>query len=152
MSEKIVVPTLGESVTEATVSRWLKAVGENVDSDEPLVELETDKVNIEVPSPLSGTVEKIDVKEGQTVEVGALLGSVSSSSKTSTKEKKTDIKKYTHPPKPQEEEPVLFEEPKKEINKKEIKDSKKNGMEPLVLQDKQEEEPFILEDEHSENE
>ena len=88
MSEKIVVPTLGESVTEATVSRWLKAVGENVDSDEPLVELETDKVNIEVPSPLSGTLEKIDVKEGQTVEVGALLGSVSSSSKTSTKEKK----------------------------------------------------------------
>ena len=152
MSEKIVVPTLGESVTEATVSRWLKAVGENVDSDEPLVELETDKVNIEVPSPLSGTLEKIDVKEGQTVEVGALLGSVSSSSKTSTKEKKTDIKKYTPPPKPQEEEPVLFEEPKKEINKKEIKDSKKNGMEPLVLQDKQEEEPFILEDEHSENE
>ena len=152
MSEKIVVPTLGESVTEATVSKWLKAVGENVDSDEPLVELETDKVNIEVPSPLSGTLEKIDVKEGQTVEVGALLGSVSSSSKTSTKEKKTDIKKYTPPPKPQEEEPVLFEEPKKEINKKEIKDSKKNGMEPLVLQDKQEEEPFILEDEHSENE
>ena len=152
MSEKIVVPTLGESVTEATVSRWLKAVGENVDSDEPLVELETDKVNIEVPSPLSGTLEKIDVKEGQTVEVGTLLGSVSSSSKTSTKEKKTDIKKYTPPPKPQEEEPVLFEEPKKEINKKEIKDSKKNGMEPLVLQDKQEEEPFILEDEHSENE
>ena len=60
MSEKIVVPTLGESVTEATVSRWLKAVGENVDSDEPLVELETDKVNIEVPSPLSGTLEKKD--------------------------------------------------------------------------------------------
>ena len=147
MSEKIVVPTLGESVTEATVSRWLKAVGENVDSDEPLVELETDKVNIEVPSPLSGTLEKIDVKEGQTVEVGALLGSVSSSSKTSTKEKKTDIKKYTPPPKPQEEEPVLFEEPKKEI-----KDSKKNGLEPLVLQDEQEEVPFILKDEHSENE
>ncbi len=147
MSEKIVVPTLGESVTEATVSKWLKAVGENVDSDEPLVELETDKVNIEVPSPLSGTLEKIDVKEGQTVEVGALLGSVSSSSKTSTKEKKTDIKKYTPPPKPQEEEPVLFEEPKKEI-----KDSKKNGLEPLVLQDEQEEVPFILKDEHSENE
>ncbi len=147
MSEKIVVPTLGESVTEATVSKWLKAVGENVDSDEPLVELETDKVNIEVPSPLSGTLEKIDVQEGQTVEVGALLGSVSSSSKTSPKEEKTDLKKYTPPPKPQKEEPVLFEEPKKEI-----KDSKKNGLEPLVLQDEQEEVPFILKDEHSENE
>ena len=68
MSEKIVVPTLGESVTEATVSKWLKSVGENVDSDEPIVELETDKVNVEVPSPLTGTLEKINVKEGQTVE------------------------------------------------------------------------------------
>ena len=80
MSEKILVPTLGESVTEATVSKWLKSVGENVDSDEPLVELETDKVNVEVPSPLSGVLEKINVKEGQTVEVGALLGSVNSES------------------------------------------------------------------------
>ena len=78
MSEKIVVPTLGESVTEATVSKWLKTEGESVDSDEPLVELETDKVNVEVPSPLSGVLEKINVKEGQTVEVGTLLGSVNS--------------------------------------------------------------------------
>ena len=65
MSEKIIVPTLGESVTEATVSKWLKSVGEVVDSDEPLVELETDKVNVEVPSPLSGVLEKINVKEGK---------------------------------------------------------------------------------------
>ena len=76
MSEKILVPALGESVTEATVSKWLKSVGEQVDSDEPLVELETDKVNVEVPSPSSGVLEKISVKEGSTVEVGALLGSV----------------------------------------------------------------------------
>ena len=74
MSEKIIVPTLGESVTEATVSKWLKSVGEKVGSDEPLVELETDKVNVEVPSPSSGILEKIAVKEGETVEVGALLG------------------------------------------------------------------------------
>ena len=76
MPNQIFVPSLGESVTEATVSKWLKQVGENVDSDEPLVELETDKVNIEVPSPLSGTLSAIKVKEGDTVEVGALLGVV----------------------------------------------------------------------------
>ena len=79
MSEKIVVPALGESVTEATVSRWLKSVGEEVDSDEPLVELETDKVNVEVPSPSSGVLEKIAAKEGATVQVGAFLGSVTES-------------------------------------------------------------------------
>ena len=76
MSNEIIVPSLGESVTEATVSRWLKKVGETVESDEPLVELETDKVNVEVPSPLSGTLSSIKVKEGITVEVGALLGVV----------------------------------------------------------------------------
>ena len=67
MAEKITVPTLGESVTEATVSKWLKSVGEKVDSDEPLVELETDKVNVEVPSPSSGVLEKISVKKGYTL-------------------------------------------------------------------------------------
>ena len=76
MSNQILVPSLGESITEATVSRWLKQVGEKVDSDEPLVELETDKVNVEVPSPLSGTLESISVQEGSSVEVGALLGSI----------------------------------------------------------------------------
>ena len=76
MSNQIIVPSLGESVTEATVSKWLKQVGEKVDSDEPLVELETDKVNVEVPSPLAGTLTSIKVKEGDTVEVGALLGEV----------------------------------------------------------------------------
>ena len=85
MSNQILVPSLGESVTEATVSKWLKQVGETVDSDEPLVELETDKVNVEVPSPLSGTLTSIKVKEGDTVEVGALLGEVN--------EGKTDAKK-----------------------------------------------------------
>ena len=76
MSNQILVPSLGESITEATVSKWLKRVGEKVDSDEPLVELETDKVNVEVPSPLAGTLLSIKVKEGDTVEVGALLGEV----------------------------------------------------------------------------
>ena len=85
MSNQILVPSLGESVTEATVSKWLKQVGETVDSDEPLVELETDKVNVEVPSPLSGTLSSIKVKEGDIVEVGTLLGIVNNESSASTK-------------------------------------------------------------------
>ena len=80
MAEKITVPTLGESVTEATVSKWLKSQGEKVSADEPLVELETDKVNIEVPSPISGTLGSIVVSEGETVNVGTLLGTVDNSS------------------------------------------------------------------------
>ena len=79
MSEKIVVPTLGESVTEATVAKWLKNKGDKVLSDEPLVELETDKVNVEVPSPANGILENISAKEGETVNVGSLLGTVDKS-------------------------------------------------------------------------
>ena len=74
MSEKIVVPVLGESITEATVAKWLKNEGDHVEADEPIVELETDKVNLEVPSPIDGTLKEISSKDGSTVEVGALLG------------------------------------------------------------------------------
>ena len=77
MEEKILVPVLGESITEATVSKWLKSEGDMVDADEPIVELETDKVNLEVPSPISGVLIKINSKNGSNVEVGALLGTVS---------------------------------------------------------------------------
>ena len=77
MSEKILVPILGESITEATVSKWLKSEGDKIDVDEPIVELETDKVNLEVPSPVSGVLSKIESKDGSVVEVGALLGLVS---------------------------------------------------------------------------
>jgi len=89
MSNQIIVPSLGESVTEATVSKWLKRVGEKVDSDEPLVELETDKVNVEVPSPLTGTLSSISVKEGDTVEVGALLGEVDEKKTSSIQKSKS---------------------------------------------------------------
>ena len=148
MSEKIVVPTLGESVTEATVSKWLKSEGETVDSDEPLVELETDKVNVEVPSPLSGVLEKINVTEGQTVEVGTLLGSVSSNSTDSSEKPQDEIKTYTPPPKKEKkEEVVLFEKPKK----KKKKASSTNGVKPLILNDTQGKIPLILEEEHSNN-
>ena len=114
MSEKIVVPALGESVKEATVSKWLKSVGEEVDSDEPLVELETDKVNVEVPSPSSGVLETIDVKEGSTVEVGALLGSVGENNSQPVKEIKE--KKYV-PPQKKVENFSIYE---KEVDKTKI--------------------------------
>ncbi len=76
MSTDIKVPTLGESVTEATVATWYKKVGDSVAADEPLVELETDKVAVEVPSPVAGKLEAIVVSDGETVEVGALLATV----------------------------------------------------------------------------
>ena len=76
MSEKILVPVLGESIAEATVSKWLKNKGETVDADEPIVELETDKVNLEVPSPVTGKLVEINSKDGSTVKVGEVLGLV----------------------------------------------------------------------------
>ncbi|MDD9329898.1 MAG: dihydrolipoamide succinyltransferase, partial [Bartonella sp.] len=76
MATEIRVPTLGESVTEATIGKWFKKIGEAVAMDEPLVELETDKVTVEVPSPVAGKLSEIIAKEGDTVEVNALLGMV----------------------------------------------------------------------------
>ena len=97
MAEKITVPTLGESVTEATVSKWLKSQGEEVTADEPLVELETDKVNVEVPSPTSGVLGTIAVKEGETVNVGSLLGTINGS--TTTDHNIKEVNNYTPPEK-----------------------------------------------------
>ena len=76
MSVDIVVPTLGESVTEATIARWLKQPGEAVAADEPLVELETDKVTVEIPSPQAGVLADLQFGEGDNVEVGALLARI----------------------------------------------------------------------------
>src|SRR5690606_26979713 len=70
------VPTLGESVAEATVGKWFKKAGDAIVADEPIVELETDKVTVEVPAPAAGTLAEINVQEGETVEVGALLGMI----------------------------------------------------------------------------
>ncbi|MBT4167412.1 MAG: dihydrolipoamide succinyltransferase, partial [Rhodospirillaceae bacterium] len=72
----IVVPTLGESVTEATVARWLKQVGEAISQDEPLVELETDKVAVEVPAPAAGVLTEIAAPEETNVAMGGLLGRI----------------------------------------------------------------------------
>ena len=76
MATEIRVPTLGESVTEATVAQWFKKPGDQVTADEPLVELETDKVTVEVPAPASGVLGESAVQSGETVEVGALLGEI----------------------------------------------------------------------------
>ncbi len=79
MATEIRVPTLGESVTEATIGKWFKKVGDTIAADEPLVELETDKVTIEVPAPAAGTLSEITAKDGETVGVGALLGQIGAS-------------------------------------------------------------------------
>ena len=81
MSEKILVPVLGESITEATVHKWLKKKGDMVVADESIVELETDKVNLEVPAPLSGILSEVNSKDGDVVQVGAVLGTISESNK-----------------------------------------------------------------------
>ena len=145
MSDKIIVPTLGESVTEATVSKWLKNQGEKVIADEPIVELETDKVNVEVPAPSNGVLESISVKEGETVNVGALLGKITGSVNQTTDIEK-NLKSYSPPKKkisPQKrsaEPPKNFEEDEKplQLDIEEVKNAKK------------EEEPLILEDVHEE--
>ena len=115
MSEKILVPVLGESISEATVSKWLKNEGDKVEVDEPVVELETDKVNLEVPSPVSGILSEIISKNGAIVEVGALLGSVSVDAtdvikkekikKTETKIKENNVVNLDL----QKDEPKVFE-------------------------------------------
>ena len=87
MSEEILVPVLGESITEATVAKWLKKEGDAVEADEPIVELETDKVNLEVPSPIDGVLSKINSKDGETIEVGALLGTISRNEVQSSEKK-----------------------------------------------------------------
>ena len=94
MNEKILVPALCESITEATVVKWLKSQGESVETDEPIVELETDKVNLEVPSPVDGILSEINVKDGQVVEVGKVLGLVTNG-KTETPKKEVIKKTQT---------------------------------------------------------
>ena len=95
MSSPILVPTLGESVTEATVAKWLKKSGDKVNEDEPLVELETDKVSVEVTSPSSGFLSLISIKEGETVEVGTKLGEIGeavTNTNQVSKEAKSEVK------------------------------------------------------------
>ncbi|EGO96079.1 MULTISPECIES: 2-oxoglutarate dehydrogenase complex dihydrolipoyllysine-residue succinyltransferase [Acidiphilium] len=90
MSTEIKVPTLGESVTTATVARWIRKVGETVAQDEPIVELETDKVTVEVNAPEAGTIEAIAADEGAEVEVGALLGTIGAGTGAAAAPKKAE--------------------------------------------------------------
>ena len=147
MGEKILVPVLGESITEATVSKWLKNKGDTVIADEALVELETDKVNLEVPSPISGVLSEINSKDGDTVEVGAVLGSISEDDIKIEKTKPSSIDLEDN-------------------NKEEVKEAQNNVInldiekkpepsfaeDPLVLTDEiVEEKPMVLTDEVDEN-
>jgi len=88
MNEKILVPVLGESITEATVAKWLKKEGDAVMADEAIVELETDKVNLEVLSPIDGILSEINSKDGDIVEVGSLLGLVTEGSAQTSRKKR----------------------------------------------------------------
>ena len=146
MSKKIIVPTLGESITEATVSRWLKNIGDQIETDEALVELETDKVNIEVPSPVTGILSEIKIKKGKTVKVGSELGVVEPNGKRNKVNKNTSIKlikeenssdvadlENDKEEETTEQTPKVFDE-EQSINKEEV----------LVLDNKEVEEPLIL--------
>ncbi len=125
MSEKILVPVLGESITEATVAKWLKKEGDTVVADEAIVELETDKVNLEVPSPIDGVLSEINSKDGETVEVGALLGVISQNGAQ-----------------PSEKKIITKIEPKKTENNVVNLEIKKEV--PKVFKEPEEEEPLIL--------
>ena len=133
MSEKILVPVLGESITEATVAKWLKNQGDKVEVDEPIVELETDKVNLEVPSPISGVLTEINSQDGSVVEVGALLGSVSEEgdSVKNTSVKKEETKKDELVIK--ESNVIKLDANKKEQKTFEEKKIEKSKSKPLVL-------------------
>ena len=142
MSENILVPVLGESVTEATVARWLKKEGEHVAVDEPVVELETDKVNLEVPSPVSGVIEKINSKDGENVEVGSVLGTVSN--KTKKKEKNENVSEKIPPITEKiikEAETAKSKEPTKETEKEAQNETS------MFENESEEEAPLILTEE-----
>ncbi len=154
MSEKILVPVLGESITEATVSKWLKNKGESINADEPIVELETDKVNLEVPSPVNGILSEINFNDGDTVEVGATLGIISDSKAEAPKaeEKKAEVETAKIEKKEIKEKPSNITSIKKEkketklFNEEKIK-KEKNIEKPLILT----EEALILKDEVKES-
>ena len=140
MSEKILVPVLGESITEATVSKWLKNKGETVDADEPIVELETDKVNLEVPSPVTGKLIEINSQDGSTVKVGEILGLVTEIEgevKKSNKIEKIQPSNLQKKEEIKEKDNVIKLDPIKEQVELDILEEDKNSNElkeePLVL-------------------
>ena len=109
MSVELIVPTLGESITEATVSKWLKKIGESFEVDEPLVEIETDKITVEVPAPSAGVLSEIKVQEGKDVNICGVLGIIGDAAEiTSSKENESS-------------EPKVVKEERKESKTKSAK-------------------------------
>ena len=150
MSEKILVPVLGESITEATVAKWLKNKGDSIETDEPLVELETDKVNLEVPSPVDGILSEINANNGQVVEVGAILGSVTQNGEVKkTKKEIFQPKKKIEKPLEVDESsgPDLFNKNVIKLEKSAI--TKQNGEQPLVLNKEIKTKPKVIKTESS---
>jgi len=130
MTEKILVPVLGESITEATVSKWLKSKGDNISADEPIVELETDKVNLEVPSPINGKLTAINFKDGDTVEVGTVLGEISEG-----------------PGDKKQEDNTNFEKSKNKTSDNVINFEKEKKQNPKIFENEENEEPLVLTEE-----
>ena len=139
MSEKILVPVLGESITEATVAKWLKNKGDDIKVDEPIVELETDKVNLEVPSAVNGILTEINAQNGDVVKVGAVLGSIEENNIQSDER---EIKKIV--PKKKESNIVNLDTDKKsqspKIFNEEDSTKKSDEDKPLILTDEIKEE------------
>ena len=111
MSTSVVLPALGESVTEGTVTRWLKKVGDTVQADEGLLEISTDKVDTEIPSPVSGVIEEILVDEDETVEVGAILAKIGDGSSAPSSDAPAQEAPAEQAPQEQAPEPEPAEEP-----------------------------------------
>ena len=113
---ELIVPTLGESITEATVSKWLKKVGDSFDADEPLVEIETDKITVEVPAPSAGSITEIKVEEGVDVNIGGVLALLGDQKTSKTSSTSNDAPK---------KETVIEEKPSKEVETSPIGNNKK---------------------------
>ena len=124
MSLELKVPTLGESITEATVSKWFKKIGESFDADEPLVEIETDKITVEVPAPISGVLSEIKAEEGTDINIGGVLGIIGE-----TKEEKKILQEESKPSIKVEESKFDNTDEKEIDNKKdEVIETKNNSI------------------------
>ena len=154
MSEKILVPALGESITEATVAKWLKSAGDKVSADEPVVELETDKVNLEVPSPISGYLDKVNSNEGDTVEIGSVLG-VIKNSQTEKLDHESSSKNQNNLKEPLDEpvddrkilNNVTEKETEDNVIKLEVENDEEDNEVNETIDEIQEDEPLVLNEE-----
>ena len=118
---ELIVPTLGESITEATVSKWLKKVGDSFEADEPLVEIETDKITVEVPAPSAGSITEIKVEEGVDVNIGGVLALLGDQKASNTSSTSKDVPKKE----------TVIEEKKEEKPSKEVETSPVGGNQKL---------------------